>query len=152
MLICMVAGHTWQHIWWVLKAYRGWKKDQTNSYERNPSSTITERLEVGKLLLENPTVALLSPGCPPVPWPLLSLHLLVGVIPTSRSSPAWFLNPEVKARDQRSCWRVPEWLKKAQLAQRPRQQRKQNKRQNIRTANLYNVIVTKAIVPHPASY
>lgn len=37
--------------------------------------------------------------------PLLRLHPLLGVILTSRS-PVWFLSPEVKAKDQRSCWKV----------------------------------------------
>lgn len=124
---------------------------QEKSLQHNYTATLGGEAVAGK-----PHHSSAFPWVPTSPlagtWPLLSLHLLLGGIPTSRSSPAWFLNPEVKARDQRSCWRVPEWLKKARLAQRPRQQRKQNKRQNIHTANLYNVIVTKVIVPHPTSY
>lgn len=110
MLVCTVAGQTWQHISWVPQAYRGLKKGSDELRQEKSLQHHCTAALAGEALAGKPRYTSAFPRVPTSASdrtrPLLCLHLLLGVIPTSRSSPAWFLNPEMKARHQRSCWRV----------------------------------------------
>lgn len=152
-LICTVVGQSWQH---VLLGTRSLHRFERGLDELLQKKSLQHHYDInGEVLLENPTTV----GFP------LGAHQCFGhrtkqsqklLHPTcswvcdshQQASPAWLLNPEVKARDQKSCQRMlPEGLRKS-----PPAPMEQNKRQNIHTANLYDMIVTQMIASHQTSY
>lgn len=126
-LICTVDGPSWQHILLGAVSLHKFKRGLDELLQKKSLQHHYEASLLNKFLLENPTVALLSPACPPL---LLArgqnrargCYTLTYCWCDShqQSYPAWRLHPEVKVRDQKSCQRMlPEGLRKALLAQKP---------------------------------
>lgn len=107
-LICTVADQSWQHIFLGAESLHRFERSldellQKKSPQHHYGGTFTGEVSAGKPHHSSafpwvPTSALTRGQL------LLHPHLLLGVISTS--SLPLLGNPEVKARDQRSCWRV----------------------------------------------
>lgn len=68
-LICTVADQSWQHIFLGAESLHRFERSLDELLPKKSPQHHYGAALLGKFLLENPTIALLSPGCPPVLWP-----------------------------------------------------------------------------------
>lgn len=141
---------------WVLKAYIGLKEVQMSSCKRNPPSTIMGQLYWRSFCWKTPPQLCFPLGahqCFGQRTAAATPPLIAGCDSHQQSSPAGKSRSEGKGSKVLLEGRC--YLKGSNehcQHKTPQHQWKQNKRQNIHTANLYNMIITQVIASHPTSY